>query len=58
MATPMKQRVRISLEIKGKLIDDSKKPGFDRKKIEEKYGIGRSAISNILRVQVKILKLM
>ena len=48
MATPTKQRVRISLEMKGKLIEDSKKPGFDRKKLIEKYGIGRSAISNIL----------
>ena len=47
MATPTKQRVRISLEMKGKLIEDSKKSGFDRKKLEEKYGIGKSAISNI-----------
>ena len=56
MATPTSQRVRISLEMKGKLIEDSKKPGFDRKKLIEKYGIGRSAISNILKDQVEILK--
>ena len=36
MPTPIKQRTRISLEDKVKLIEDSKKPGFNRKNAMEK----------------------
>ena len=43
MPTPLKQRTRISLEDKVKLIEDSKRPGFNRKDAMEKYGIGRNA---------------
>ena len=48
--------MRISLEDKAKVIEDSKRSGFNRKKIEEKYGIGRNTISNILKNQTIILK--
>ena len=47
MPTPLKQRTRISLEDKVKLIEDSKRPGFNRKYAMEKYGIGRNAVSTI-----------
>ena len=40
-----------SLDEKAKLIEDSKKPGF-----EEKYGISSPAILNILKNQNEILK--
>ena len=43
MPTPLKQRTKISLENKVKLIEDSKRPGFKRKYAMEKYGIGRNA---------------
>ena len=56
MPTPIKQRTRISLEDKVKLIEDSKRPGFNRKDAMEKYGIGRNAVSTILKDQAKILK--
>ena len=56
MPTPLKQRTRISLEDKVKLIEDSKRPGFNRKDAMEKYGIGRNAVSTILKDQAKILK--
>ena len=48
MPTPIKQRTRISLEHKVKLIEDSKRPGFNRKDAMEKYGIGRNVVSTIL----------
>ena len=41
MPIPIKQRTRISLEDKVKLIEDSKRPDFNRKDAMEKYGIGR-----------------
>ena len=56
MPTTIKQRTRISLEDKVKLIEDSKRPGFNRKDAMEKYGIGRNAVSTILKDQAKILK--
>ena len=56
MTTPMKQRVRLSLEDKVKIIEESKKPGFNKKQAEEKYGIGRTTIPNILKNQTQILK--
>ena len=55
-STPVKQRTRISISDKVKLIEDSKKPGFSRKIAEEKYGIGRNTISTILKTQNEILK--
>ena len=50
------KRIRLSVAEKAKIIEDSRKPGFDKKKIEEKYGISRPAILNILKNQNEILK--
>ena len=47
-STPIKQRIRITISYKVKLIEDSKKPGFSRKIAEQKYGIGRNTISTVL----------
>ena len=55
-STPIKQRTRISISYKVKLIEHSKKPIFSRKIAEEKYGIGRNTISTILKTQNEILK--
>ena len=41
--TPKNQRKRLTNDEKQKIIEDSKKPGFCRKKVMEKYGISRSA---------------
>ena len=40
---------------KQKIIEDSKKPGFDKNKICEKYGIGKSILTKILLSQKEIL---
>ena len=56
MSTPMQQRFRLSLEDKAKIIVESKKPGFNKKQVEKKYGIGRTTIPNILKNQTQILK--
>ena len=53
MKTPIKQRVKISLEDKAKIIEESKKTGFKKNQAEEKYG--RTIISNILKNQTQIL---
>ena len=37
------QRKRLTNDEKQKIIEDSKKPGFCRKKVMEKYGISQSA---------------
>ena len=50
------KRIRLSLAEKAKIIEDSKKPGFYKKQIEEIYGISRPAILNILKNQNEILK--
>ena len=53
---PIKQRTRICISDKVKLIEDSKKPVFPRKVAEEKYGIGRNTIATILKTHNEILK--
>ena len=56
-STPIKQRIRITISYKVKLIEDSNKPGFSRKIAEQKYGIGRNTISTVLlKKQNEILK--
>ena len=55
MKTPIKQKVKISLEDKAKIIEESKKPGFNKKQAKEKYG-RTTIISNILKNQTQILK--
>ena len=54
--TPKSQRKHLTNDEKQKIIEDSKKPGFCRKKVMEKYGISRSAISVLLVKQKDILK--
>ena len=49
MPTPLKQRTRISLEDKVKLIEDSKRPGFNRKGAMEKYGMWWKALWSLLQ---------
>ena len=48
-------RKRLSLCEKQKIIEDSKKPGFDKNKTCEKYGIGKSILTKILLSQKEIL---
>ena len=48
-------RKRLSLCEKQKIIEDSKKPGFDKNKICEKHGIGKSTLTKILLTQKEIL---
>ena len=55
-STPIKQRTRISISYKVKLIEHSKKPIFSRKIAEEKHGIGRNTFSTTLKTQNEILK--
>ena len=40
------QRIRLSLKEKIKIIEDSKKPGSDKAKINEEYGISRPTVIN------------
>ena len=48
-------RKRLSLCEKQKIIEDSKKPGFDKNKTCEKYGIGKSTLNKIMLTQKDIL---
>ena len=50
------QRRRLSLKEKIKIIEDSKKPGFDKAKVMKEYGISRPTIINILKNQFDTLK--
>ena len=50
--------VILSLEEKAKLIADSKKPGFCRKEVVAKYGININTITNILKNEGKIRKII
>ena len=52
------QRKRLTNEEKLKIIEESKKPGFCRKKTMEKYGISRSGLSVILLKQKEFLRTM
>ena len=55
---PTPLRKRLTNEDKMKIIEESKQPGFCRKKTMDKYGISRSAISVILLKQKEFLKTM
>ena len=44
-------RVRLSVEQKVKIIEESKKKGFCRKDVSEKYGISAATLSQILKNQ-------
>ena len=45
----MPARKRLSLEQKAKLIEETMKPGFDRTKAANEFGIARNTISKILK---------
>jgi hypothetical protein len=50
------QRRRLSLKEKIKIMEDSKKPGFDKAKIMKEYGISRLTVINVLKNQFETLK--
>ena len=41
-------RIRLTLDQKQKIIEDSKKPGFNKAKLLEQYGIGRSTLNTLI----------
>ena len=50
------QRRRLSVKEKVKIIEDSKKPGFDKAKIMKEYGISRPTVISVLKNQFETLK--
>ena len=46
----------MSLKEKGKLIEESMRPGFNRKEIVARYGININTITNILKRKDEILQ--
>ena len=50
------QRRRLSVKEKVKIIEDSKKPGFDKAKIMIEYGISRPTVISVLKNQFETLK--
>ena len=51
---PTDKRVRLSLEQKSKLIEESLQPGFKRSKACEKYGISLACLSVTLKNKEKV----
>ena len=51
-------RVRLSLQVKARLIEESKQPGFNKKEVAARYGINFNTVINILSNQDKVLKLI
>ena len=51
-------RVRLSLQVKGKIIEESKQPGFNKKEVAARYGINKQTLINLLSNQDKVLKLI
>ena len=49
------QRVRLTLIQKVKIIEESKKFAFDRKKISNEFGISQATITQILKKQKELL---
>ena len=57
MAPPLTpKRTRLSIKQKAKIIEDSKKVGFDKKKTMDEYGISRTGLINLLKNQGEIMK--
>ena len=50
------KRTRLSIKQKAKIIEDSKKVGFDKKKTMDEYGISRTGLINLLKNQGEIMK--
>ena len=55
---PVIPRVRLSLQEKAKLIEESKQPEFNKKEVATRYGINFNTVINILSNQDKVLKLI
>ena len=53
---PTDKRVRLTLEQKSKLIEESLQPGFVRRKACEKYGISMACLSITLKNKETTLK--
>ena len=53
--TPSRKCKSLTLLQKAKIIEESKKPGFNRNKAIDKYGITESTMSRILSKQDSIL---
>ena len=45
---PLTSRIRLNLQQKQKIIEESKKPGFKRDKIINEYGINKGTLSVLL----------
>ena len=45
------KRTRLSIKQKAKIIEDSKKVGFDKKKTMDEYRISRTGLINLLKNQ-------
>ena len=50
-----KGRVRLTLKQKAKIIEDSKRVGFDKKNVCKEYGISRDRVKDILKKETEIL---
>ena len=50
------KRTRLSIKQKAKIIEDSKKVGFDKKKTMDEYGISRTGLINLLKNHGEIMK--
>ena len=52
----LKHQKLLTLKEKIKIIEDSKKPGFDKAKIMKEYGISRPTVISLLKNQSATLK--
>ena len=55
---PLTSRIRLNLQQKQKIIEESKKPGFKREKIINEYGINKGTLSVLLKKQKEILEVV
>ena len=51
---PLTSRIRLNLQQKQKIIEESKKPGFKREKIINEYGINKGTLSVLLKKQKQL----
>ena len=55
---PLTSRIRLNLQQKQKIIEESKKPGFKREQIINEYGINKGTLSVLLKKQKEILEVV
>ena len=55
---PLTSRIRLNLQQKQKIIEESKKLGFKREKIINEYGINKGTLSVLLKKQKEILEVV